>query len=139
MPGTDMDRPTPNDAGGEAAGSNVIAFPGRLRSVADASAPGAEDAAARLDRALLALAQALARQQEAVRAWRQGLGDLAGSLGSLAGGLCALDAELQAASARPKTGMDENGREVVKPADPTGGATPASEQPLDPSSDRPPK
>jgi len=64
MPGTDMDRPTPNDAGGEAAGSNVIAFPGRLRSVADALAPGADDAAARLDRALLA--QALARQQEGI-------------------------------------------------------------------------
>ncbi len=136
MPGTDADKPTPNDAGGEAAGSNVIAFPGRLRSVADASAPGAEDAAARLDRALLALAQALANQQEAVRAWRQGLvGDLAGSLGSLAGSLCALDAGLQAATARPKIGMDENRREVVKPADPTGEATPAPEQPLDPSPD----
>ena len=135
MPGTDADEPTPDDVGGGAAGSNVIAFPGRIRPVAEASAPGAEDAAARLDQALLALTQALARQQEAVQAWRQSLGNLAGSLGSLADGLRALDAELQAASARPKAGMDENGREVVKPADPTGGATPAPEQPLDPSSD----
>ncbi len=107
MPGTDADEPTLDDAGGEVAGSNVIVFPGRIRPVAHASAPGAEDAAARLDRALLALVQALARQQETVRAWRQGLGDLAGSLGSLTDGLCALDAELQAATARPKTGMDE--------------------------------
>lgn len=121
MPGTDADEPTPDDAGGGAGGSNVIAFPGRIRPVAEASAPRAEDAAARLDQALLALTQ--------------GLGDLAESLGSLAGGFCALDAELEAAAARLKTGMDENGREVVKPADPTGGATPAPEQPLDPSSD----
>ena len=135
MPGTDADEPTPNDTGGEAAGSNVIAFPGRIRLVAEAQAPGAEDAAARLDRAFLALAQALARQQEAVWAWRQGLRELAGSLGSLAGGLCALDAGLQAATVRLRTGMDENGREVVKPADLTGEATPAPEQPLDPSSD----
>jgi hypothetical protein len=132
MPGNDANGPTPDNAGDGAGGGNVIAFPGRLRPVADASAPKAEDAAARLDRALLALAQALARQQEAVQAWRQGLGDLASSLSSLANGLCALDTELQAATARLKTGMDENGREVVKPADPTEGATPAPEQPLDP-------
>ena len=135
MSGTDANGPTPDDAGDEATGSNVILFPGRLRPVVGTSALGTEDGAARLDRALLALTQALARQQEAVQAWRQGLGNLVGSLGSLADGLRALDAELQAASARPKAGMDENGREVVKPADPTGGATPAPEQPLDPSSD----
>ena len=126
MPGTDADKPTPDDAGCKATGSNVVAFPGRIRLVAEAQAPGTQDAMARLDQALLALAQALARQQEAVRAWHQGLGDLAGSLGSLIGGLCALDAELQAAAARLKTGMDENGSEVVKPADLTGGATPST-------------
>jgi len=115
MPGTDADGSMPNDAGGEAAGSNVIPFPGRIRPVAEASAPGVEDAAARLDRALLALTQALAKQQGAVRAWRQGLGNLAGSMGSLADGLCALDAELQAASAKLKTNMD--GRSGSSPGD----------------------
>ena len=74
MPGTDADEPTPDDAGGGAGGSNVVAFPGRIRPLVEAQAPGAEDAAARLDQALLALAQALARQQEAVRAWHQSLG-----------------------------------------------------------------
>jgi phage shock protein A len=106
MPGTDANGPTPNDAECEAAGSNVIPFPGRLRPVAEALVPGVEDDAARLDRALLALTQALAKQREAVRTWRQGLGNLAGSMGSLTDGLCALDAELQAASARLKTNRD---------------------------------
>ena len=111
MPGTDANELTPDDIGGKAAGSNVLPFPGRLRPVAGASAPGmappeAEDAAARLDRVLLALTQALAEQREAVRAWRQGLVTLAGSMNSLADGLCALDAELEAASAKLKVGTN---------------------------------
>ena len=107
MPGTDANGPTLDDAGGEAAGSNVISFPGCLRPVAGSSALGVEDGAARLDRALLALTQALAEQREAVRAWRQDLGNLAGSMNSLADGLCALNAELEAASGKLKAGADE--------------------------------
>ena len=106
MPGTDANGPTPDDAGGEAADSNVIPFPGRLRPVVGAAALGTEDAAARLDRALLALTQALANQQKAVRAWRQDLGNLAESMNSLADGVCVLDADLEAALARLKAGVD---------------------------------
>lgn len=106
MLGTDANGRTPDDAGGEAADSNVVPFPGCLRSMVRASAPGAKDAAARLDRALLVLTQALANQQKAIRTWHQDLGNLAGSMNSLADGVRVLDAELKAASARLKPGVD---------------------------------
>ena len=98
MPDTDTD-------GQAMAGAKVIQFPGRIRPVPEAAAPGvatpgADNAAARLDQALLVLNQALARQQEAVQAWRQNLEELTGSVGNLASSLHALDAGLEAASER---------------------------------------
>ncbi len=106
MPGTDTD-------GQALAGAKVIQFPGRIRPVPEAAAPGvatprADDAAARLDQALLVLNQALARQQEAVQAWRQNLEELAGSVGSLANSLHALEAASERLGAKP--GDQANGK-----------------------------
>jgi uncharacterized coiled-coil protein SlyX len=102
MPGTDTDGQAP-------AGAKVIQFPTRFRAVPEAVAPavtaqGADDPASRLDRALLGLNQALVRQQVAVQEWRQNLERLAGSVGTLTNSLHALDAGLEAASERLRTG-----------------------------------
>ena len=76
---------------------HTVAHVGKLPTVAT---PRTDDTAARLDRALLVLKQALARQQEAVQAWRQNLERLAGSVGSLAKSLHALNSGLESASER---------------------------------------
>ena len=113
MPDTDADGPMLTAARREAAGANVIRFPGSVRLVPEAAAAGTDDAAARLDRALLALNQALATQREAVRVWRQSLGELAGSVGSLASNLRVLDAGWAAVSAGLKAGTGENGPDAI--------------------------
>lgn len=110
MPGTDTD-------GQALAGAKVIQFPGRIRPVPDTAtpgvaAPGEDDAAARLDQALLVLNQALVRQQKAIQAWRQSLEELAGGVGSLGNSLRALNTGLEAASERLGTepGDQANGK-----------------------------
>lgn len=109
MPITGADRQTLHDA--SAGGAEILPFPGRFRPGADALARDASaweaDGAARLDRALLALNQAVSEQQEAVRAWRQTLGTLAGSVRALAGNFDVLDAGLAAASSGLKPSMGE--------------------------------
>ena len=102
MPDTDPEGQAP-------ASAKVIQFPTRIRAVPEAGLPaataqGADDAASRLDRALLDLNQALVRQRVAVQEWRQNLERLAGSVGSVANSRHALDAGLEAASERLRTG-----------------------------------
>jgi len=98
MPATGANGQMPNGVG--AGGGEIIRFPGSFRPRADASEQAADDTAARLDRALLALRQALSDQQKAIWAWREGLDALASGVRALDGGVRALDAALGAAAAR---------------------------------------
>lgn len=101
--------PDADPEGQAPANAKVIQFPTRVRAVPEAAAPavtpqGADDAASRLDRALLGLNQALVTQRVAVQEWRQNLERLAGSVGSVANSLLSLDTGLEAASERLRTG-----------------------------------
>lgn len=95
----------PNDVG--AGDAKILPFPGRLRSGAGAPVREADDAAARLERALLALNQAVSEQQEVIRAWHRTIDSLVDSVQALKEKLRAADAKLAAASPmlRPDAGQ----------------------------------
>jgi hypothetical protein len=97
--GTDGEAPKAAEDG--AGGAEIIPFPGNFRA---ASGPEIDEGRARLDRALVALNQALAEQQEAVQAWCEVTCTLADSVRKLAENCRALDAHWSVISSRVSCG-----------------------------------